>query len=185
MFRQNIIIIIILGALLILVVAGVLLSRTQKTVGQPHSRTTSSGFSVFKSNFSDISLLYPSDFFATESGETITISPLLPKDPRMQSSVGIASNLTITFRRNEQLSNSAIRTQHGTTDFHEEETIYKGFKAIIQTYKGDYAGEKNYISLIQYHDSYIGSGIFYIHYAEVNKNVYENILNSLIFASTQ
>ena len=182
MFRQHKIIIL---CTLIIVVASVLVYQTQKTAGEPHSLTASSSFSVFKSNITDISFHYPSNFFVTESGKTVTISPLQSEDPRMQSSVGIVSSLTITFRKDEQLSSSIIRTQHGTTDFYEKETMYKGSRAVNQTYTGDYAGEKNYVSLIQYNNSHTGSGILYIHYTEVNKNIYENILNSLIFTSTQ
>lgn len=135
----------------------------------------------FKSNLIGVSFLYPSDFFAYEDNGTITTSPLSLEDSQMRSSIGIASNLVITFRKNEQLSDSPARNQHGLTDFYEKETTYKGLPALIQSYRGDYAGEKNYIMLIQYNSPDIGNGVLHIRYTEINKDIYENILNSLTF----
>lgn len=135
---------------------------------------------TFKSNVAPISFSYPSSFFVEENTDTITVSPLSPNDPKKQSSVGIESNLVISFSRGENLENTPVRTQRNQVNFYEKETEYKGFPALIQSYIGAYAGEKHFILLVEY-QSTTDNGVIYVHYSETYKDVYEKVIGSIIF----
>ena len=135
----------------------------------------------FKSDIFDISFYYPTNFFVFEDGNTINVSPFKKDNGGFQeSSTGIASNLTITLRKNEPFLNNVILTQnYDSREFSEEKTTYKGLETFTQSYRGEYADEMNYIRLVNYKNISPGkSDLLYIHYTEVNKAAYSNVANA-------
>lgn len=160
------------------------LQQETKETYSTQNPVTNDNLSFFKSNISDISFYYPKNFYTFEDGDVITISPFTKNDQNNQeSSIGIASNLTIILRKNESfLSNSILTQNYDSREFREEKTTYKDKETVIQSYRGDYANEMNYVMLVNYKNiSSEKSDLFYLHYTEKNKDVYEKVIDSITF----
>ena len=176
----------IIVAVILALFTAIFLQHEAKNTSYIKNPVTNDSLVFFKSDIFDISFYYPTNFFVFEDGNTINVSPFKKDNGGFQkSSTGIASNLTITLRKNEPFLNNVILTQnYDSREFSEEKTTYKGLETFTQSYRGEYADEMNYIRLVNYKNISPGkSDLLYIHYTEVNKDAYEKILDSVTFGS--
>lgn len=111
-----------ISAIILVLFTVIFLQHETKNTSFIENPVTNNNTAFFKSDTLDISFYYPINFFVFEDENTINVSPYKKDDENFQeSSIGIASNLTITLRKKEPFLNNIILTQnYNSRDFSEK-----------------------------------------------------------------